>query len=268
MKPSPRSFSEIGRTGKSGDLPQENGSHGPRAAQRGEGLVGPELEHRGVVASRQNWEEFGRLLASQAWYQGFAAAGRKVFVSDGSTTIEKLQRTHFSHYTSVLDLLHALSYSLAAARAVNPSEAAARDTYSDWAAKIWAGNVGDVIDELLAWSIKFGPPPEDARNDDPRLVVRTSFVFYENHAGRMDYPRYRRMGLPLTSSLMESAVKQVSRRVKGTEKFWSSAGGEAMLRLRGEALSDDAPLRNHLQTRSRHATGQRAYRSQTQLPLK
>jgi hypothetical protein len=258
-------LSEIGRTGKTGDLPQENGSDGLHAAQRGEGLVGPGLEHRNVVASRQNWEEFGSLLASQAWYQGFAAAERKVFVSDGSATIEKLQRTHFSHYTSILDLLHALSYSLAAARAVNPSEATARDTYNDWAAKIWAGNVDDVIDELLIWSKKLGPPPENARSDDPRVVARTSLVFYENHAGRMDYPSYRRAGLPLTSSLMESAVKQVSRRVKGTEKFWSSTGGEAMLRLRGEALSDDERLRLHLQTRARHATGQRTYRSRNEL---
>lgn len=156
-------LSEIGRTGKTGDLPQENGSDGPHTAQRGEGLVGPELEQRGVVASRQSWEEFG------------------------------------------------------------------------------------------------------ARSDDPRVVVRTSMVFYENHAARMDYPNYRRAGLPLTSSLMESAVKQVSRRVKGTEKFWSSAGGEAMLRLRGEALSDDEPLLAHMQNRARHATGQRTYRSRNEL---
>lgn len=261
-------LSEIGRTGKTGDLPQENGSDGPRTAKRGEGLVGPELEHRKVVASRQNWEEFGPLLASQAWYQGFAAARRKAFVSDGSATIEKLQRTYFSHYTSILDLLHALSYSLAAARAVNRNEAAARDTYNDWAGKIWAGNVDEVIDELLAWSTKLGEPPENARSDDPREVVRTSLVFYENHVGRMDYPSYRRAGLPLTSSLMESAVKQVSRRVKGTEKFWSSAGGEVMLRLRGEALSDDEPLRIHLQNRAHHATGQRTYRPRRQLLLK
>jgi hypothetical protein len=254
-------LSEIGRTGRAAGSPEEIGVDAPLAVERGEGLVGPILEHRSVVASRQNWEEFGPLLASQAWYRGFAAAQRKVFVSDGSATIEKLQRTHFSHYTSVLDLLHALSYSLAAARAVNKDEAAARNTYNRWAANIWAGNVGDVIDELLVWSSKLGPPPEDPRTDDPHAVVHTSLVFYENHAGRMDYPSYRRAGLPLTSSLMESAVKQVSRRVKGTEKFWSSLGGEVILRLRGESLCDDEPLRSHLQNRGHHASGKRTYRT-------
>lgn len=254
-------LSEIGRTGRAVEMPEESGEDDPLAAGRGVGLVGPTLERRNFVASRQSWEEFGPLLASQAWYRGFAAARRKVFVSDGSATIEKLHRTHFSHYTSILDLLHALSYSLAAARVVNQNEAAARDTYNRWAAKIWAGNVGDVIDELLAWCGKLGTPPEDAPKDDPRAVVRTSLVYYENHADRMDYPSYRRAGLPLTSSLMESAVKQISRRVKGTEKFWSSTGGETILRLRGEALSDDEPLRSHFQNRARHATGTRTYRA-------
>ena len=253
-------LSEIGRTGRRHDSAAESRADQELPASRGKGLPGPDLEQRHVVASCQSWEDFGPLLASQAWYRGFAAAPRKAFVSDGSSTIEQLQRTHFSHYTSILDLLHALSYSLAAARAVNTSEASARDTYNHWAAKIWEGNVDHVIDELTVYSGKLGPPPENPRSDDPREVVRTSLVYYENHAARMDYPSYRRAGLPLTSSLMESTVKQVSRRVKGTEKFWSSAGGETMLRLRAESLSDDQPLRHHLQNRARHATGTRSYR--------
>ena len=133
-------LSEIGRTGRAADFPGENSTSDAPASEHGTGLVGAVLERRSVVASRQSWEEFGALLASQAWYRGFAAAPRKVFISDGSATIEKLQGTYFSHYISVLDLLHALSYSLAAARAVNKEETAARTTYNQWAAKIWAGN--------------------------------------------------------------------------------------------------------------------------------
>jgi len=259
-------LSEIGRTGRRHDFPEENveGQRSQKLSPSSKrGLPGPDLKQRHVVASRQSWEDFGPLLASQAWYRGFASAPRKAFVSDGSSTIEELQRAHFSHYTSILDLLHALSYSLAAARAVTSSEAAARDTYNHWAAKIWQGNVNHVIDELAVYSGKLGPPPDNPHSDDPREVVRTSLVYYRNHVARMDYPRYRCEGLPLTSSLMESTVKQVGRRVKGTEKFWSTIGGEAMLRLRAEALSDDSPLCRHLQNRARHATGTRCYRTQS-----
>jgi hypothetical protein len=253
-------LAEIGKTGgKLAEL-EESLEIETVSEATSDGLVGPTLESRHVVASRQNWEAFGALLASQAWYQGFAAAGRKVFVSDGSSSIEKMQRTYFRHYTSVLDILHAFSYSLAAARAVSNNESSAREKYDRWAAKIWEGHVDQVIDELIAYGTKLGEPPPEARSDDPREVVRVSRVYYENHADRMDYPTYRQRGFPLTSSLMESTVKQVSRRVKGSEKYWSSAGGEAMLRLRGEYLSDDDPMHDYWEHRSRHASGTRAYR--------
>ena len=187
-----------------------------------------------------------------------------MFVSDGSATIEKLQQTHFPHHTSVLDILHALSYSLAAARATSDNEASAEQQYDAWAAKIWQGHVDEVIDELIAYGRKFGEPPPGARSDDPREIIRTSRVYYENHARRMDYPSYRRAGFPLTSSLMESMVKQVSHRVKGSEKYWSSSGGEAILRLCGEYLSDDKPMRAYWAQRSRHAPGIRAYRPKSE----
>ena len=254
-------LSEIGKTGGKLDQLEETTEVQTASQVASDGLVGPTLESRSVVASRQRWEAFGPLLASQAWYRGFAAARRKVFVSDGSATIEKMQRTHFPHYISVLDILHALSYSLAAARAVSDNEDSARKKYDYWAAKIWEGRVEDVINELIAYGTKFGEPPSDARSDDPREIIRVSRVYYENHAHRMHYPNYRRDGLPLTSSLMESMVKQVSRRVKGSEKYWSSAGGEAILRLRGEYLSDDEPMRDYWDQRSRHANGTRAHRS-------
>lgn len=254
-------LSEIGKTGSKCELLEgDSASAAASSTPPSDGLAGPALEGRSVVASRQNWESFGPLLASLAWYHGFAAATRKAFLSDGSATLEKLQRTHFSHYTSVLDLLHGLSYSLAAARAISSDETRAEKQYDAWAEKIWQGRVEDVIDELIAYGAKLGDPPADARSDDPREVIRVSRVFYENHAGRMDYPEYRRQGFPLTSSLMESTVKQVSRRVKGTEKFWSSTGGEAILRLRGEYLSDDKPMANYWADRPRHASGTRAYR--------
>ncbi len=58
----------------------------------------------------------------------------------------------------------------------------------------------------------------------------------------MDYPAYRREGLPLTSSHIESTIKQINARIKGSEKFWKQDCGEALLQLRAESLSDSQPL--------------------------
>jgi hypothetical protein len=39
----------------------------------------------------------------------------------------------------------------------------------------------------------------------------------------MKYHEYRKQGLPITSCLIESTIRQVNRRIKGTEKFWGDA---------------------------------------------
>ena len=73
-------------------------------------------------------------------------------------------------------------------------------------------------------------------------------------------PEYRKAGLPVTSSLMESTVKQMNRRVKGSEKFWSEEGAEGILQLRADDLSDDKPLERFWEKRQAAASGQRRYR--------
>lgn len=118
-----------------------------------------------------------------------------------------------------------------------------------------------MIAELEDQQTKLGLPPKDASESDPREVVRRATVYYRNHRTRMNYPEYRRKGYPLTSSIMESTVKQVSRRVKGTEKFWSTDGGEALLRLRGDYISDSKPMDAYWQQTTKNADGCRAYLS-------
>jgi hypothetical protein len=66
----------------------------------------------------------------------------------------------------------------------------------------------------------------------------------------MDYPQYRRLGLPVTSAPMESLIKQMNLRVKGTEMFWDDPdGAEAILHLRAAALSEDGRLDDYLSKR-------------------
>ena len=226
-----------------------------------EALVGPELVSRNVVASGQNWESFGPMVATRAWYLGFAASKHKVFVSDGSSTIETLQETHFSNSTSVLDLLHALGYSMTVARTTTSTESDTAKQYDRWAALIWQGKVNEVIKEFDTLQRSYGDPPPGCKAEDIREVIRVARVYYKNHQHRMNYPEYRRLGYPLTSSLMESTVKQINYRVKGSEKYWSSAGGESILRLRADYLSDDEPMKALWKSLSREATGFRTYRS-------
>ena len=55
----------------------------------------------------------------------------------------------------------------------------------------------------------------------------------------MDYPCYRRLDLPFSSAAVESTIKQINRRMNGTEKFWLEGGAEALLQVRAAYSSED-----------------------------
>lgn len=223
----------------------------------------PDLLSKDVVASGKSWKEFGPQLASTAWHAGFYKSVHRVFVSDGSSAIEGMQAEWFSGFTSILDLMHALSYCLAAARALSSNSEESWAYYLRFATAIWEGRVADVISELLEHQRRLGLPITGVSENDPREIVRQAIVYYQNHGHRMKYPEYRKKGYPLTSSLMESTVKQINKRVKGSEKFWSTNGSEALLRLRADYLSDSRPMDEHWKNVQNLANGCRNYTQAT-----
>ena len=104
-----------------------------------------------------------------------------------------------------------------------------------------------------------GEPRPEASPTSPAALVAGAGDYIHNQRSRMKYADYRTAGLPITSSHVESTIKQINRRVKGTEKFWSESGAEAILQLRADTLSDDAPLADFWRRRPARATGQRNY---------
>jgi len=218
----------------------------------------PELVSREVLASAADADSFGWQLAARAWQKGFPAAERLVFVADGAHANWTLQRKHFSRATPILDLMHALSYAFSAADAVPE-----KDVFRRWARWIWAGEVHRVIAALREHQRQIGKPPAEAGSTDPRERVDRALTYYENHRPRMNYPEYRRLGLPLTSSHIESTIKQINRRVKGSEKFWLQSTSEAILQLRADYLSDSVPLDSFWLRHQARQTGANTYAQTT-----
>jgi hypothetical protein len=143
-----------------------------------------------------------------------------------------------------------LSYLFLAAKAVHESAADAWDQYRVWMRGAGRGEVDQVLEELGARQAERGEPPEGAAESDPRVILGKTITDLENNRARMDYPEYRRAGLPVTTAWMESLVKERNYRVKGTEMFWNDpAGAEAILQVRAAALCDDERLIEHLRTR-------------------
>jgi hypothetical protein len=219
----------------------------------------PEVKEKRFVGSRVRWPEFGPILATMAWKWGLFGATRKAFLGDGSDNNWKIWHHYFSSFVPILDFIHALSYVFAAAMA-GRTFAAGWTIYAQWIRWVWAGEVAKVIAALAQRQLELGPPLADDAETSPRQVVAQALTYLQNHQSQMKYAEYRQQGLPITSSYVESAVKQFNQRVKGTEKFWKEEGAEAILQLRADHLSDDEPLERFWQTRQAKQTGQRVYR--------
>jgi hypothetical protein len=213
----------------------------------------PDSVYRTCLSSLAKCEKFGPMMAAEADARGFYAAQRRAFVGDGGISNWTLQKRHFPTFVPIADFVHVIEYVYSAAKASAPDAMACWQCYLLWATAIWQGRVEEVRSALSAALAILAPvaPGEKLSDGDPRKILQTSLTYFTNNRERMTYPDYRRDGLPVTSSLAESLVKQINWRVKGTEKFWNDGpSGEAILQIRAAIIGHDDRLKRWLDGRS------------------
>jgi hypothetical protein len=206
---------------------------------------------RTCVASMVASRSFGPLMAAEAQSRDFYAAPRRAFVADGQAYNWSIHRGYFADFVPIVDLLHVVCYLFKAAQAVE-AESERWPLYLRWLRSCWQGQGAEVVTHMENYQHRVGRPPpgEDLAATDPRRVLAEALSYLRNNVGRMDYPRYRREGLPTTSSLVESLVGEFNARVKGKQKFWNRPGGaEAMLQVRAALLSEDGRLERYFAER-------------------
>jgi hypothetical protein len=219
----------------------------------------PERLVRSILASRRCAEEFGPMVHQAAWERNFFGAARRAFLGDGLTVNWTIQHRHFAPFTPILDFVHALSYVFAAAFAGRVlGEGVA--IYKRWIQAVWSGQVAAILPELETRSAELGLPPAECVDSDPRRLVFESLRYLKNNAERMHYDQYRRQGLPIMTSAVESVIKMINRRVKGSEKFWSEPGAEAILQLRADGLGETETMSRFWLEREAQASSHRRYR--------
>jgi hypothetical protein len=212
---------------------------------------------RTVVATMQDCHGFGKMVAAEAYRRGFYDAKRGAILGDGSAWIWAQQEKWFPTFTSITDFVHALTYLYVTATASASTVTERWQLYVGWMTDCWQGRVGQVIQDLQTRLETLGPYPGTSKPPptDPRAVLQRTITYLSNNQSRMNYPEYRKKGLPVNSSMVESLIKEVNYRVKGTEKFWNrpsedeASGGEAILQNRAAKLCDDNRLANHIKNR-------------------
>lgn len=210
---------------------------------------------RTCLSSMVSSSDFGTQMASEAQQRQFFDASARAFLGDGLPWNWSIWQQHFSSFVPILDFIHALSYIYQAALVLRDDAPQVWSCYTALATACWQGRVDQVIAALTDWLRQQGVDAETKLVEgDPRQAVVDARRYLTNNRTRMDYPAYRRAGLPVTSALMESLVKEVNYRVKGSEMFWNDpAGAEAILQIRAAALSEDDRLTRYLANRPGHA---------------
>ena len=96
------------------------------------------------------------------------------------------------------DFVHAAEHVHQAARALG-------EDGERWVTCCRQGQVSQVLTEMTECLNRLTPPPDPSvEQEHPWCVLHRELGYLKNNQERMDYPRYRCEGLPLTSSPIES----------------------------------------------------------------
>jgi hypothetical protein len=192
----------------------------------------PQSLVRTVVATLEPVENFRWMVLAEAKRRNFFQAKRRAFLGDGSSNNWTIQQKLFPDFVAILDFCHAAGYVHAAATAL-------AITAQGWIRDCWQGRVNDVVTRLSHELARRTTAEEKIEEGHPLYAVQRAITYLGNHADKMKYPQYRQQGLPVTTSLIESLIKEINFRMKGTEKFWNQENAEALLQLVACDLRDD-----------------------------
>jgi hypothetical protein len=172
--------------------------------------------------------DFAWLLLLLARGVGYQNARLRAFIADGAHWLWKLAEDYFPSAIQILDWYHLSEHvHKAAAGALGEGSAAAGAWAREREAELWEGRVEDALAVVQAEACRIRSPAK-------RVALAELRTYLENNRGRVNYPRYRELGLPVGSGQVEAQCKTlVGARCKlAGMRNWTCAGAEGVLRLR------------------------------------
>jgi hypothetical protein len=200
---------------------------------------GPKPIARAVTATMASWDALGDHASALAQRRGYPHAPEKVFLSDGATGIRSVRERCFPDAAFVLDWAHAVEHLQHCALALFGPGPEADRWRERQKQRLWNGKSAPLIAELAKRSRQLGPPPKQAAPNDPRRILANNLEYFRANRAGIDYPTFRRNGWPIGSGIIESSIKQIGKRLKGTEKHWTLTGAEETLQVVAHLISQD-----------------------------
>jgi hypothetical protein len=183
-------------------------------------------------------DALAELIAMHLHRLGAAEAASITFVADGGVwiwerlaTIVRLAKLQGVPIHEVLDCYHATHHISLALAAMGVGEKQRLPLYREHRTLLRNGQWRRVVEELT-----------ELANDEPQdSKVWTEIAYLRKHgeAGRLKYPTFRSLGLPLGSGAIESNIRRVvNLRLKGNAIYWREENAEAMLQIRAQVLTN------------------------------
>jgi hypothetical protein len=213
------------------------------------GYIDDALVAKSYLGRRASAEAFGPLLLAEAARRGaLDVVGRKgevtrrgVYVlreaavlGDGAVWIWNLAADHFGERVEIIDFYHASEHLWGVANALHGMGTLEAERWADARVKALYDEGAGPVRQALAEAAKApGLPAATAE------LIRKERGYFRTNAARMDYPRFRELGLPIGSGAVEGAAAHlVQARLKHPGARWSIPGADAILALRARSLAD------------------------------
>jgi len=174
-------------------------------------------------------EEFGFRVYSEAWRRGWDWVKLKVVIGDGAVWIWNLANQHFPGAIQIVDLYHARQHLWEIAALLHPNDPAAK--------KSWMVPMKELLDQgeigSLTARLREIAAEHAASNTGLTEEILKEAEYLDTNASRMNYPRFRAMGLFAGSGVIEAGCKAVvGSRLKRSGMFWTVRGANAIIALR------------------------------------
>ena len=200
-------------------------------------------------------DAMAELVAMHLHRMGAAKAESITFVSDGAVWIWDRIDAIVKHagipetvrIHQVLDNCHAAHHVSLPLASLEIAVEDRMPSYRDLRSRLRNGQWRYVVKELQQHA--------DENPDNEDLVTEIAYLTKHGEAGRLSYPVFKGLGLPLGSGAIESSIRRViNMRLKNSGTFWREENAESMLQLRALVISNRWDERIQLMRQHRKST--------------
>lgn len=170
-------------------------------------------------------DEFGERIYAEAMRYGLSRARGLSVLGDGAAWIWNIANDKFPNAIQIVDYFHASEHLGDLAKVVHAKNTAIRDLWLDMQRKeLLEGDVALVIESMSRM---------ETDGQEAKEMIRQTVQYFETNEHRMQYAKFRKMGLFIGSGVIEAGCKTiVGQRLKQSGMRWTKRGANAIISLR------------------------------------